>query len=75
MTRKNSHPISDIERPQPTVADSFGDDIAGEPIPVRLGEIWSDYIRGAGDNRAPDVPRSPSSLPLIDDMKGILQWE
>jgi hypothetical protein len=46
------------------------------PFVVKLGGLWSDYVRGVNLGRDPDAPSpSPSSVPLLDDMKGILQWE
>lgn len=76
-TRKvPTRPFSDIEKPHETVADSFGDGVAREPLTVRLGDLWNDFVRVADEQRDPDAPpRSPSALPLLDDMKGILQWD
>jgi hypothetical protein len=66
----------DIETPHPTVADSFGDESGGEPHTVRLGDLWSDFVRVAIQARDPKAPKGASSaLPLLDDMKGILQWD
>jgi hypothetical protein len=69
--------FSDIEKPHETVADSFGDGLSREPMTVRLGDLWSDFVRGGDEQREKDAPppRSPSALPLLDDMKGILQWD
>lgn len=68
--------FSDIEKPHETVADSFGDGLSREPMTVRLGDLWSDLVRGGDEQREEDVPpRSPSALPILDDMKGILQWD
>jgi hypothetical protein len=53
-------------------------DVGEEQVPfvVKLGGLWSDYIRGVNVGRDPDAPpTSASSVPLLDDMKGILQWE
>jgi hypothetical protein len=76
-TRKDpTRPFSDIEKPHETVADSFGDGVGREPLTVRLGDLWSDFVRVADERRDPDAsPRSPSAVPLLDDMKGILQWD
>ena len=80
MTKRKDLPksFSDIEKPHETVADLFGDGLAREPLTVRLGDLWNGYIR-TDDQRNPDAsprsPRSPSALPLLDDMKGILQWD
>jgi hypothetical protein len=66
----------DIEKQQPVVADSRGDELGVEPMTVRLGDLWSDFIRVADAARDPDAERkSKSAVPLLDDMKGILQWD
>ncbi len=77
-TRKDPpDPFDDIERPHPLVADSMGDAAPGQPLTVRLGDdLWSDLLRVANDSSDPNAPpRSPSPLPLLDGMKGILQWD
>ena len=72
----NSNAFSDLERPHPVVADSIGDEHGAEPLAVRLGDLWSDFIRAADQARDPDAPRKASSVvPLLDDMKGIQQWD
>lgn len=69
-------PFSDIEIPHETVADSFGDGLGSEPRTVRLGDLWTDFFRTANEPRDPDASqRSSPALPLLDDMKGILQWD
>ena len=74
-SKSDSRAFSDLERPHPVVADSLGDE-PGEPIAVRLGDLWSDFIRVADEARDPNVPRkNASGVPLLDDMKGILQWD
>lgn len=76
-TRKDlSKSFSDIEERHETVADSFTDGDGRELLTVRLAGLWSDLIRVADEPRDPDAPqRSPSVVPLLDDMKGILQWD
>jgi hypothetical protein len=75
--RKDNSPLAgDLERSHPTVADSIGDELGGEPLIIRLGDLWSDLVRGAGESRDTESPRrSSSAVPLLDDMKGILQWD
>ena len=68
-------PIGDIERPHETVADSFSDGPRGEPLTVRLGELWNDLVRAADERRDPEAPRPSPVVPLLDDMKGIVQWD
>jgi len=71
-----SPPLRDIEKPPPTVVDQLGDESAGRPVPVRLGDLWSDFIRIADKARDSEAVRKPgSALPLLDEMKGILQWD
>ena len=76
-TRKNlPKPFCDIEKPHETVAESFSNSLGGEPLTVRLGDLWTDFLRVADEKRDPDAPaRSPSAVPLLDDMKGIMQWD
>lgn len=75
-TRKDpSHLFDDIEMPHPLVAESIGDAPA-TPLTVRLGDLWSDFLRIPDAPADSDArPRSSSALPLLDDMKGILQWD
>ena len=74
-TRKDQpDPFDDIEKPHPLVVESDGD--SSVPLTVRLSDPWSDFLRVADKRSDPDAPqRSPSALPLLDDMKGILQWD
>jgi hypothetical protein len=68
--------VGDIERPHPTGADSIGGELGAEPLTVRLGDLWADFMRGARQARDPDAPKGPThAVPLLDDMKGILQWD
>jgi hypothetical protein len=78
MTDRNdpSLRVTDVEKPHLTVADSTGGELGGEPLTVRLGDLWSDFIRVADEARDPLSPKkSSSAVPLLDDMKGILQWD
>lgn len=67
-------PMADIEKPHETVAESFSDGLGGELLTVRLGALWSDLLR-VEHRSDPDTSPSPSGVPLLDDMKGILQWD
>jgi hypothetical protein len=74
--RKDNSLAGDLERSHPTVADSIGDELGGEPLIIKLGDLWSDLVRAAGASRDTESPRrSISGVPLLDDMKGILQWD
>jgi hypothetical protein len=76
MTTRKDPPdqLDDIETPHPVVVDAIGDSLV--PLTVRLRDTWSDFLRVADKRSDPDAPqRSPSALPILDDMKGILQWD
>jgi len=78
MTNRKRLPDSfdDIEKPHPLVAEPRGDEEPGLPLTVRLGDLWTDFRRAADER--PDTggsPRSASAVPILDDMKGILQWD
>ena len=67
--------FSDLEMPHPIVIDSAGD-ASAEPIAVKLGDFWSEFIRVADEARDPDAPRSGRAIvPLLDHMKGVLEWD
>jgi hypothetical protein len=71
-------PFGDIEKQHPTVRDSVLGEGAEPPLTVRLGGLWSDLMRVSeelGDDDSPPPHRPPSAVPLLDDMKGILQWD
>jgi len=76
MTTRKKQPdqLDDIETPHPLAVEAVGD--ASVPQTVRLSDPWSDFLRVADKRSDADAPhRSPSALPLLDDMKGILQWD
>ena len=69
-------PFKDIEQPHETVAESFSDGLGVELLTVRLRGFWSELIHAPDAPRDADAaPRSPSAVPLLDDMKGIRQWD
>jgi hypothetical protein len=73
--KSDSHAFNDLERPHPVVADSLGGPEAA-PFAVRLGDLWSDFIRASDQARESGAPRKPGySLPLLDEMRGIHQWD
>jgi hypothetical protein len=73
--RKDPKAFDDVEKPHPLVVEPGGD-AASAPVTVRLSDPWSDFIRVADKRLDPDAPqRSTSALPLLDDMKGVLQWD
>jgi hypothetical protein len=68
--------VAEIEKPHPTIADSIGGELGAEPLTVRLGDLWADFVRVANQARDPEAPKeSTPTVPLLDDMKGILQWD
>jgi len=78
MTKRNdlSPLLGDIEKSHPTVADSVGAELGVEPLTVKLGDLWADFIRAANRARDPEAPKgSTPTVPLLDDMKGILHWD
>jgi hypothetical protein len=78
MTIRGNHtpdPFDDIEKPHPMVADGVVDGIPVRPLVVRLGDLWSDFLRTPQESDAAVPPRPASGLPLIDDMRGIVQWD
>jgi hypothetical protein len=51
-----------------------GDEAA--PMAVRIGDLWSDFMKVADEARDPDSPRkSNAALPILDEMRGILEWD
>ncbi|HEX9384395.1 MAG TPA: hypothetical protein VF908_13410 [Gemmatimonadaceae bacterium] len=78
MTKRNdlSPQMADVERPHPTVADSVGDELGVEPLTVKLGDLWADFMSAANRARDSEAPKgSTPTVPLLDDMKGILHWD
>jgi len=76
MTNRKNPPdaFDDIEKPHPLVAE-LRSDAPRVPLTVRLSDLWDDVL--PIDSRSdPESPRRPASaLPLLDEMKGILQWD
>jgi len=67
--------FDDVEKPHPLVAE-LGDGVPSQPLVVRLGDLWSDLIRAKAEGMDPEsARRSTSAMPLLDDMKGILEWD
>ncbi|HEV7389120.1 MAG TPA: hypothetical protein VGN73_10950 [Gemmatimonadaceae bacterium] len=74
-SRKPSPPFGDIEMPHPTASEPLGD-VEAQPMTVRLADLWSDFVRAAEETRDQDGRKKPgSAVPILDDMKGILQWD
>jgi hypothetical protein len=68
-------PFDDVEKPHPLAAE-FADGIPHQALTVRLGDFWTDLLRVDDESRSPESPpRIPSPLPLLDYMKGIMQWD
>jgi hypothetical protein len=67
--------FDDVEKPHPLVAE-MGDGGPSEPLVVRLGDLWNDFLRAKnGEIDHDSMRRSTSAMPLLDDMKGIMQWD
>jgi len=77
MIKRNdrSPPAGDVEGSHPTVADSIGDELGSEPLIVRLGDLWSDFVQAGELRNTESTTRCRSAVPLLDDMKGVLQWD
>jgi hypothetical protein len=71
-----SPPAGDVEKPHPTVVDPVGGELGVAPLTVKLGDLWADFMRAANRARDPESPKgSTPTVPLLDDMKGILHWD
>lgn len=67
--------LGDIEKPHETVADWFADGTGAVPLIVRLGDLWNDLYRAAHERPDLEAQEHGSGVPLLDDMKGIRQWD
>lgn len=68
-------PFEEIEKPHPLVAES-ADGAPSQPLAVRLGDLWTDLMRVDDETSDRESPaRSSSVMPLLDHMKGIMQWD
>ena len=73
--KKQTDPV-ELEKAHPTVSDTSREDESEPILSVRAGDVWTDFERDAGDKReAESQPRQNGSVPLLDDMTGIRQWE
>jgi hypothetical protein len=79
MTKRKDFPnlIRDLEKHCEPVADSFIDEGLGvELLTVRLRGLWSDLIPVSEESRDSDAVRpSRAAVPLLDEMKGIREWD
>lgn len=74
MKKKIGRP--DREKRHQTVADSFTEGASNAILQVRAGDVWTDFIRVPPQKPDSDgAPRQDGSVPIIDDMTGIRQWE
>lgn len=68
-------PFDDLEKPHPVVAE-FADGGPSQPLAVRLGDLWTDLMRVDDEAGDPESrPRSHSPMPLLDHMKGVMEWD
>jgi len=66
----------ELEKEHPTVSDSSTPEQSEPILSVRAGDIWTDFVRERDDEQDRDArPRQNGSVPLLDDMTGIRQWE
>ena len=73
-TRRDPDPFDDLERQHPTVADGTAEGFPAQPLAVRLVDLWSDFVRTPDERETSDSHRQ-AGVPLLDEMKGILQWD
>ena len=73
--KDRSPPAGDVERSRPTVADSIGDELGTEPLIIKLSDLWSGFMQASESRNTESPTRHSSAVPLLDDMKGILQWD
>jgi hypothetical protein len=68
-------PFDDVEKPHPLLAE-FADGAPRPPLVVRLSDLWTDLLRVDGETTDPESPpRSAPGMPLLDHMKGVMQWD
>ena len=76
IRRNPPEPLEDIETPHPLAVESGGLESRALPLRVPLGDSWSDFLRVGGDRgEAGEAARLSPAVPLLDEMKGILQWD
>lgn len=67
--------FDDVENPHPLVAE-LADGSPGQPLAVRLRDLWTDLLRANDEASDLGSPARPfSAMPLLDYMKGIMQWD
>ena len=72
---KNTDPL-EREKRHLTVVDTFTEGETEAILQVRAGDIRTDFIRVPPEKRDSDGSlRQDGSVPLLDDMTGIRQWE
>jgi hypothetical protein len=68
-------PFDDVEKPHPLVAE-FAAGGPSQPLAVRLSDLWTDMLRGDDEASDPESRlRSHTPMPLLDYMKGVMQWD
>ena len=73
--KNNTDPV-EREKRHLTVADAFTDSESEALLQVRAGDIWTDFIRVPPERSKVDGSlRQDGTVPLLDDMTGIRQWE
>lgn len=66
----------ELEKEHLTVSDSSTSDESEPILPVRAGDIWTDFVRERDEEKYTESrPRQNGTVPLLDDMTGIRQWE
>lgn len=74
LTERDKAQRTEREQPHPTVAETFGGDDSEPIVQVRAADVWTDFVQ-SGEKGEPDSRRQNGTVPLLDDMTGIRQWE
>ena len=73
---KKSNDPRELEKEHPIVADSPNADESEPILSVRTGgDVWTEFVREPRKESEPESPRPNGTVPLLDEMTGIRQWE
>ena len=65
----------ELEKEHPTVSDSTNADESEPILSVRAGDVWTEFVREPRKESEAESPRPNGTVPLLDEMTGIRQWE
>lgn len=72
---KNRKDPLELEKEHATVSDTPSADDSEPILSVRAGDVWTDFVREPRKESEGESPRPNGSVPLLDEMTGIRQWE